>query len=185
MGRDKTLKRIEKLIKKQKVPRTFHPAIRLLEKADRELFPITALAAELGISFCETSRDGRFRAAATHLPGEARAIAVFAELERVGLRDDVRFGVCLTYYQTTKHRRATADATLSRLSTERDWTLECELREGSLRPEADVSHSVRRLGGSFSEKRLFDQNSGIVKVAVKMLRDYRDFVLIPRQAQRA
>ncbi|MCK9361593.1 hypothetical protein M0Q28_05235 [Patescibacteria group bacterium] len=181
MGRDKKSK-IEKLIKKQKVPRTFHPAIRLLEKADRELFPIMALAAELGISFVDTTRsDGHFQASALHLPGEARAINIFAELERMGHRDDVRFGVSLIYYQTVGHRRAIADITLSRLFSEGEWVLECVLRDGFKRPEADVSHSARRLGGSFSEKRSFGLTAGVAKVAVKMLRDYRKFVLIPRQ----
>ncbi len=178
-------KKIEKLIKKQELPRTFHPAVRLLQRADSELAPIAALAAELGIAFSEAAHgEGRFQAATANDPGEARMAAIFAELVRVNSKNDVRIGLRLTYYQTVKNRKAIADVTLSRLHSEREWTLVCVLRSGFTRPELDVSHSVRRLGGSFSEPRAFGPTAGIAKVAVKMLQDYRDHVLIPRYIRR-
>ena len=178
MGK-KTQKKIEKILKHERVVRSFHPAVRLLQKADGELSMFIAAAAHYGIMFSHTGGQGDyFSANARRDPRDARRLGIFARLHREGEQDDVSIGLVCEYFRTDQPNALLLELQIERVVSSPEW-LVTVTQPGRAKLDAWLKRNLRRLGidlvdyKPLSQERMFD-------VLFKILKDYKREVLIPR-----
>lgn len=177
-------KKVEKIIKQERVSRSFHPAVRLLNDADRELVVFKAFAKAHDIEFDQhRGENGRFVAVAPRVAREPRKILIFAQFETTDGKDiDVRFGMKLDFYDPEQRHQPMFEVTLSRRLSKDVWQLARERVGPRRKPEPDTERVLRRLGLADVEVRMLGTKDLYEHIGL-MCRDYQEAVLIPRHAR--
>jgi hypothetical protein len=177
-------KQVEKIIKKERATRSFHPAVRLLNEADHELVVFKAFAKAHGIEFDQhRGENGRFTAAAPRVAREPRKIIIFAQFETSDGKDiDIRFGMKLEFYDPDERHQALVQVTLSRRLSKDAWQLARERVGPRRKPDPGTERVLRRLGLADVEARMLGSKDLYEHIGL-MCRDYQEAVLIPRGAR--
>lgn len=178
-------KKIEKMIRKNR-HRSFHPAVGLLARADQELALPRALATHhYGVEFERPSyRADTFFASTAFEPGELRHLCLFAEIPGYGEGAEARCGIRMEYFVPGKSV-ASCVLNFARLLREPGWVLEVKRAPRGPAPDSGILHALRRMQLNFDEPYRLRHDEDVIKVHLKILKDYHEIVLIPRKAQTA
>jgi len=180
----KKQKKIDEALKSGRMPRRFHPAAALMQKADGELTVLMAAATVHDIALTEhRGEGGSYLSFAPRIAREPRRIGVYARFVTEDNKTfDMRIGMKLVFYDPSQLHREMCEVDLWRMLSKQDWHLDLLMLNGRRKVDERDQPSVRRLGLLDTRQRVLGSKD-LLDMAFAMAKDYKEQVLIPREVR--